>query len=109
MGNIWITTDDGEPEDVGDVDPHFYEKQVPPSSPFGGEAKRVFALAKARGLDKARVKLIKRIMEEDEKMSSKGFGLGLAGFNNGKLIRISRSIDGFQITSDRELADKIKL
>jgi hypothetical protein len=99
VGNIWIDTGEG-PEDIGDVDNHFYEKQVPPSGPFGDNA---FALATARAKDTARMQLIKAIRQADLDARGKGFGLGLAGFSDGVLIK--RSVDGVNGASD----DAIKL
>jgi hypothetical protein len=81
-----IVTDDGDTEDIGDVDSHFYEKQVAPSGPFGSNA---FALATARAKDKARVQLIKAVRKADADARSTGLGLGLQGFSAGVLISTS--------------------
>lgn len=66
--------------DIPGVDRHFYENQVPPSSPFRDNA---FALATARAKDKARHELIRAIQKADadaRNASVTGFGdQGLAG------------------------------
>jgi len=104
MSTIRLTTDNGDTEDIGDVDSHFYEKQVPPSGPFGSNA---FDLATARAKDRARMQLIKAIRNKDLEARSKGFGLGLQGLNSGVLIK--RTVDGAEVASDDALYDAIKL
>jgi hypothetical protein len=100
MSTIRFVTDNGDTEDIGDIDPHFYEKQVAPSSPFGSNA---FDLAVAVAKDRARVQLVKAVRQADLDARSKGFGLGLQGFSNGVLIK--RSVDGVNGAPD----DAIKL
>lgn len=80
---IHFIADDGDTEDIGDIDPHFYEKQLPASDPFGDNA---FLLATARAKDKARVKLIKAVRQADLAARSEGLGLGLDGFARGTLV-----------------------
>lgn len=104
MSTIRLTTDNGDTEDIADVDPHFYEKQVPPSGPFGDNA---FALATARAKDRARMQLVKAIRQKDLEARSTGLGLGLQGFSDGVLIK--RTVDGAEIASDDALYGKIKL
>jgi hypothetical protein len=86
VSTIRLVTDNGDTEDIGDVDSHFYEKQVPPNGPFGSNA---FALATARAKDKARVQMIKAIRKADAEAMSTGLGLGLQGFSEGVLISTS--------------------
>lgn len=86
---IRFVDNDGVTEDIGDLDVHFYEKQVTAGGPFGDNA---FQLAKARALDKARVAQVKAIRKAQSEALSTGVGLGLEGLSTGVLIE--RSIDG---------------
>lgn len=99
MSSIRLVNDSGDAEDIGDVDSHFYEKQVPPSGPFGSNA---FALATARAKDRARKQLIKAVRQQDRDMRSKGLGLGIQGFELGALV-VPRSIDGIDSAPDYEI------
>lgn len=110
---IRLVTDNGDTEEIGDIDSHFYEKQVPPSGPFGDNA---FALAAARAKDKARVRLVKAVRKADLDAQSTGLGLGLQGLGEGVLLSqngqvlnrglfVTRSIDGVTDAPD----DAIKL
>jgi hypothetical protein len=61
----FIADDSDVPDNSGQIDAQFYQRQVPSSGPFGDNA---FALAAARARDKARVKLIRAIQaEQDQK------------------------------------------
>jgi hypothetical protein len=77
----------GRRPDIDGVDRHFYENQVPPSSPFRDNA---FALATARAKDNARHELIVAIQEADADARNASF----AGFGNQGLSGEMLSIDG---------------
>lgn len=101
MVSTFVRNDADSGPDIAGVDRHYYEKQVPPSSPFNDTS---FQIAAAVAKDRARHQLIRAI----EKADADARGASFTGFGNDSLtgqLSVSRSIDG----NDQAPLNDIKL
>lgn len=94
---IRFVPDNADEQSISGVDRHYYEAQVPPSSPGNDTSfKRAAAVAK----DRARHQLIRAVLEEDRKAR----GASFTGLDDTS-VQVKRQIDGIEGATD----DAIKL